>query len=371
MAPSALASLVGLKGSEAKNQRRKRHRRQQERRKKHATLKVLTRNVYLGADVAPLVAVTTLPELISAVTELFEAVQSTSFPARAKLLAAEIVAFAPHLVSLQEVSLWRTQTPSDGSLTPNAQEVAYDFLSKLLDEVARQGGKYKAVSIVQNFDGETPIQGASGLIDLRLTVRDVILARTDLRSSEFAISNAQSGNFATNASVTSPILGDLTILRGWTAVDVKRRGFRARFVNTHLESLAHAIQVAQGNELLTGPLNTDLATVLTGDLNSDANGRGRPGKTDTPTYQNMLAAGFSDAWPGSRSQAESGTCCQNENLLITESRLSERIDFVMTRGAISAQEVARVGANPDDRTPSGLWPSDHAGVSAVLRFKRS
>jgi endonuclease/exonuclease/phosphatase family metal-dependent hydrolase len=371
LALPALASVITQEGSEAKNQRHKRHRRQQRRRTKRSTLKVMTRNIYLGAHIAPHVAVSSLPELIAAGTALFETVKSTDFPVRAKLLAAEIVAFAPHLVGLQEVSLWRTQTPSDGGFTPNAQDVAFDLLSTLLDELDRQGGKYAAVSVVENFDGEIPIHGASGPIDLRLTDRNVILARTDLRPTELAISNAQFGNFATNASVSHPILGDVTILRGWTAVDVTRHAFHLRLVNTHLEAISPTIQVAQANELLAGPLNTEMATVLTGDLDSDAYGKGTPGQTDTPTYQNMLAAGFIDAWPSDRTQEASDTCCQAEDLLHAESLLSERIDFVLTSGAISSQNAARVGANPDDKTSSGLWPSDHAGVAAVLRLQHA
>lgn len=366
----ALASLIAPQWSDAKNKRRKRHQRQQKRRRKNSTLKVMTRNIYLGADISPLFAATSLPELIAASTAIYETLKGTDFPSRAKVLAAEIVAFEPHLVSLQEVSLWRTQTPSDGSPTPNAQDVAYDFLASLLDELAKQGARYEAVATVDNFDGEVPVQGPGGIMDLRLTDRGAILARTDLRASVFAVSNAQAKNFTTNVSLTNPIIGGVTILRGWTAVDVKLRGFRARYVNTHLEAVAPPVQVAQGAELLAGPLNTDMATILTGDFNSDAYGVGTPGQTDTPTYQNMLAAGFSDSWPGNRGKAESITCCQAENLRNAESAFDQRIDFVLIRGAISAQDATRIGANQSDKTPSGLWPSDHAGITATLRLKQ-
>lgn len=131
------------------------------------------------------------------------------------------------------------------------------------------------------------------------------------------------------------------------------------------------MQVAQGQELLAGPLDTELPTVLTGDLNSDAYGGGTPGQTDTPTYQNFIAAGFLDAWPSNRGQGESMTCCQGETLQNAQSSLSERIDFVLTRGMMTVQNAVRVGADPGKRTPSGLWPFDHAGVWATLRLKRS
>ena len=78
--------------------------------------------------------------------------------------------------------------------------------------------------------------------------------------------------------------------------------------------------------------------------------------------------GFVDAW------AEEGsgpgfTCCQDDDLLNAESHLSDRRDFVLfTNGSFQATDAELVGANPADRTPSRLWPSDHAGVVAKLRL---
>jgi hypothetical protein len=36
--------------------------------------------------------------------------------------------------------------------------------------------------------------------------------------------------------------------------------------------------------------------------------------------------------------------------------------------SVMTRNLYLVGNDPDDRTPSGLWPSDHAGVVARLRF---
>jgi hypothetical protein len=33
-------------------------------------------------------------------------------------------------------------------------------------------------------------------------------------------------------------------------------------------------------------------------------------------------------------------------------------------------DIRRVGDQPGDRTPSGLWPSDHAGVIATLKIRK-
>lgn len=366
---SAVASLFVQGTGESKKNRRKKRRRR--RRHNRADLTVMTRNLYLGADLGPLFVVTSPQELVATGTALFATVKQTDFPARARLLAAEIKEAEPTLIGLQEVSLWRTQTPSDGSTTPNAQTVVYDFLATLLDELSKLGLSYAAVATVTNFDGEVPIMGDAGLVDLRLTDRDVILARNDLPSSKFSVANARSGNYTATLTIPNPILGDVKVLRGWTSIDVTRKGIQARVVNTHLDASSPQIQVAQGQELLAGPLNSTLPTILIGDNNSDALGAGTPGVTDTPTYKNFLAAGFVDAWPSDRGKQDSVTCCQPETLQNAQSSLTERIDIVLTRGTVTASDATRVGADPQVRTPSGLWPSDHAGLSATLRLKRS
>jgi hypothetical protein len=47
--------------------------------------------------------------------------------------------------------------------------------------------------------------------------------------------------------------------------------------------------------------------------------------------------------------------------------LTRRIDHVLTKanaGPATRDEAA--GTDADNKTPSGLWPSDHAGVVATL-----
>jgi hypothetical protein len=43
-----------------------------------------------------------------------------------------------------------------------------------------------------------------------------------------------------------------------------------------------------------------------------------------------------------------------------------RIDYVFSRGGLKAGDATLVGADPNSRTPAGLWPSDHAGLFAGL-----
>jgi endonuclease/exonuclease/phosphatase family metal-dependent hydrolase len=345
-------------------------------------LKVLTRNLYFGASLAPIFSLQDpnpdlYPRLLEeAVSEVFAMVQATNFPERAKALADEIVEIDAHIVGLQEVALWRSG-PKDSippgaippySISPNAETVEYDFLTILLDELARRGKSYDVVARVQNADAEGP---ALTSLDYRITDYEVMLARTDLPKKVFSVTNPQSGNFPRRLTLTIPnaALGSIALPRGWVAADVNLDGETIRVVSTHLERFHPGIQVAQANELLAGPLNTTGPTVLLGDLNSDANGGGTPRESDTPTYSNMLKAGFADAWTTTRGTDVGATWGHDEDLRNPTPSLTERIDFVLTRGGLTASSANRVGHEPEDRTPSGLWPSDHAGVWAVLHLE--
>ena len=323
----------------------------------------MTRNVYHGVDAefAQIAAATNFGQLLNTVAATFVGYQKRNFPERAEALADEIEATQPDLIGLQEAVLVRTQFPADGPATP-APTVAFDYVQILLDALAARGLQYAPIAESIGFDAELP--SVFGF-DVRHTDREVILARTDLKTSDLKLSNVQTGHFVTNCVIPAGT-GPIQILRGWASVDTKIRGKTFRFVSTHLDGdcspFFPAIQVAQVNELLQGPGNTDLPLVFVGDFNSNADG------SSTPTYGNLIAAGFADVW----NIAGSGsgfTCCQAEDWLNPISSLSSRIDLVLFRGDFTVADVDVVGADPSDRTPSGLWPSDHAGVVATLQFR--
>ena len=73
-----------------------------------------------------------------------------------------------------------------------------------------------------------------------------------------------------------------------------------------------------------------------------------------------------DAW--SVNDGDPGhTCCQAGDLRNEESLLHERIDYVWVRGA-RVRSAELLGADRSLRHAAGMWPSDHAGVHAVVEL---
>ena len=325
------------------------------------TIAVMSRNVYHGVndEIFAVPGATSLTDLLARVTAVYQGYFARNFPERAAALAREIEATRPDLIGLQEAVLVRT-----GGVP--ATTVALDYVQILLDALASRGLRYHMV--VQSIGLDVQLPSSLGFY-VRHTDREVILARSD---SPIELSNAQAGSFTTNCTLPAGALTPpVTIQRGWASVDGTLRNNQFRFLTTHLDGdclgATAAIQHAQAAEILAGPAATPLPVVYVGDLNAPADGTGFPGNQLTTTYANTLAAGFVDAWV----EGASGiglTCCQDSHLLNPVSNASERIDYVLFKGDFKVRAVAVVGGNPADKTPSNLWPSDHAGVVADLKL---
>jgi endonuclease/exonuclease/phosphatase family metal-dependent hydrolase len=332
----------------------------------------MTRNLYLGADMESVVRAARTDDpsaLVNAASIAWATVVKTDFPARAEALAREIEQAQPLLVGLQEVSLYRTGPIDSSSGTPpNAEAVKYDYLKILCQQLEERGLPYKPVAVNKNFDVEFPGITAKGLQDIRLTDRDVILALTDTGRTVLKLSNVRTANFTRNVSLPIGLSGlSVPLTRGWGSVDVTTAGGKTlRFINTHLEAYDNEVQGLQGEELLDGPAKTDLPVILLGDFNSRAHGTG------TPTYGNLIRAGFKDAWSVTHPNEPGYTFGHLPDLsnTTTDGFLTERIDLVLFRGALNALDADVVGEELSARTPSGLWPSDHAGVVAKLGWQK-
>ena len=317
------------------------------------TLRVMTRNLYLGANLDAIIKAKSLPEALTAVAAGWEQVQANDFPTRARAIAREIAAAKPDVVGFQEAVLYRTQTPPDLSATP-ATSVALDYVRELRRALAARKLEYRFVRIAPWTDAELPA-GNPATMDVRLTVRDALLVRTDRK---LRIKRTRSVQYTTTTSLFG---GFVVAKRGYVSADITMNGRAFRVVTTHLESFSDMSQVAQGQELAQALAGSKVPTVLLGDLNSRADGSG------TPTYANLLASGFRDAWPQAHPRDVGLTCCHGDDLRELGGPFYSRIDYVLVKNGFRAVAAGIVGRAPSERI-SGLWPSDHAGVWARLRL---
>lgn len=244
---------------------------------------------------------------------------------------------------------------------------------------------------VTNADVELPMADPDAgepyyLSDLRMVDHDVVLVRKSHPALEvFA------GNYALNVGLD---LGGVYVefTRGFVIVDTVIKGESFRFVNTHLEvrsspgSAYRFVQSVQMQELLgylTG-LPDPKPIIMVGDFNSSP--EDVPGYYDhpiygpvpyAPPYSQAVAIGYLDAWLLQRKYDEGYTSGFDEYVSDPDAELTTRIDLVfldpldLTIGKVKCDvvgdEVSDMVPNPD--VPgSYLWPSDHAGVFAKVKF---
>jgi endonuclease/exonuclease/phosphatase family metal-dependent hydrolase len=349
-----------------------------------ATVKVMTRNVYLGADLTPAIQAKGVEAFTEATGQILREVTANDFPVRAKGLAREILKKGPDLVGLQEVAEWQTGPPSLetllGGSKPHATTVRYDYLAELLAQLNKGKKRYRAAVVNPEFDFEAPADengvpgdGPNSLIknaeiNGRLTMRDVILAKV---GAGVKVSDPRKGHF--KSLLTEEISGaKVTVTRGWDSVDATvGDSVPFHFVDTHLESfdpqtVVPSIRAQQAAELVApnGPLTSDLPTILVGDLNSDAKTAVQPG--DGQAYETLVKAGMRE-----RSTYEPLGCCLATSLLPVAdggavSQFDHKVDHIMTR---DPKTVKLVNSSVTGRSPAnGFWDSDHAGLFSTLKL---
>ena len=317
------------------------------------TVRVLTRNLCLGANLDPIVQAKSATDAFAAVAAGWQQVQANEFPVRARAIARELARVKPDFVGFQELTLYRTQTPADFVGSP-ATHVVLDYARELRRAFAARHLKYRFVAIANETDAELP-SGNPPTMDIRLTVRDGLLVRV---ARDLKLRNVHNAQYTT----TTPLFGGLvTAKRGYIYADATMHGRRFRVVTTHLESFSDTAQVAQGQELAAALGTATIPTILLGDLNSRADGTG------TPTYANFLAAGFRDAWPAAHPGDPGLSCCRGADLRNVGGPFYSRIDYILLKNGFHAAAAGIVGDKASDRI-DGLWPSDHAGVWARVQL---
>lgn len=376
---------------------------------------VMTRNLYLGADLGPAIGASSLGDFVSANGEIMRDVDTNNFPVRARGLAAEIKSKSPDLVGLQEVSMWRTgptapprNKPADPPESFTANTVTYDYLDLLLQELNKGKKRYRVVQVTTEFDFEGPANydgDPSGIADLngRLTMRDAILAKV---GKDIKIRNARGANFSRFFAPT--ISGvNVTVDRGWGSVEAKVRNSPwFKFVNTHLEAFGDdknkttdcmttpapefaanpvSVRCSQAKELyevaiepgnlsavVTGDFNSDDDSVITPNCPSPSNADGSlPGNNgglcgDTFAYNALAANGMVNV-----STEDPMSCCVDADILTADngdrSDFDHHIDHILTD---SPAKVKMLNSSVSGLEPAnGYWNSDHAGVYSKVKVK--
>lgn len=353
---------------------------------------VMTRNLFLGADLTPGLTATGFGQFITANGGILREVTQTNFPLRAQGLAAEIAKRKPQLIGLQEVALWRTAVPASLNPVlsgPSATTVRYDFLQLLLDQLAERGQTYVPAVVQDEFDfeapadengipGDGPATAPNAELNGRLTMRDVILVRKG-GPVKVKVSDPTMAHF--NTLFTPTVSGiEVPVTRGWVAVDAratqgkgkKRRRVEFEFVNTHFEAFDDetqrpSVRALQAQELIAGPTGAygegpafGKKVIVVGDLNSDVPGV-KPG--DEQAFQTMLDGGFHDL-----GTTDPLSCCVSNLFASPPTEFDHRVDHVLTNA--KRKKVKRVEAKVTGRAPvNGIYDSDHAGVSSTLLIR--
>lgn len=360
-------------------------------------LSVMTRNLYIGGNLMGVAQATDFDSFMAAAHALLTNIAASNFPERAQSVARAIEEKQPDIVSLQEVYNLRLNFQ-------NGPAPFVDYLDELLGALGALGLDYVAVASVQNVDVTVPVDlDGDGTFELvSLTDRDVILARADLvaagavtpvpLSSVCPRPSADGGpgcNYSTYVTAALPF-GSLILERGFVAVDVSLNGKVYRVVDTHLEvedldptnPLSLLIQSAQATELkaVVDPFPGADEQLVMGDFNSTPDDPLFPDPTSGPfvrPYQQLAngvdfigqatAGPYFDTWTLRPGDPNGYTCC-DANLSSTSLNVSDRRDLVFSRWAPAQVKANVFGNNREDKTPSGLWPSDHAGLWVRLWF---
>lgn len=367
-----------------------------------ADLVVMTQNQYLGADLGPIIEAeddaSANLEMIAALTTL----SNNNYPERVQALAESILDKQPHLVALQEVYAFDCLDPTDPTGTGRCAAFPNAFNDHLTATMNELGDDYYVAAVVQNITLAPPVLpypgvplflDASGVpVFISVIDRDVILARSDVATSPVAFNcnGKSSGDGCNYINVAPAELGPFKffIERGFVGVDATVGSDSYRFVNTHLEikQLGDSIdslflQPAQASELWgalfgSGSFNPARPLIVAGDFNSSPVDESPLGLVTAyqqfvngmTLFGDPLPLSLTDTWTLRPGNPDGFTCCELTDLSNAPSMHNERVDIVFAWPAPAQVKSNVLDAEVEDKTLSGLWPSDHSSVSAEFSY---
>jgi endonuclease/exonuclease/phosphatase family metal-dependent hydrolase len=322
-----------------------------------ATITVMTQNVYIGTNFVELRAAKTVPDFVGAVTITYQNILATRPLERMAAVAREIARARPDVVALQEAAIVRTGTG------PIATHVEVDLVAAVVAALARQGADYTVVALLPGLDAQAP---STLGFNVRFTLEDAILVRSERRGFQPDVSNLQVQHYLRQLVVPTAA-GPFTNPAGWASVDLRVHGTPFRFVTTHL-TVANGVDVsvplAQAQELVQAATDTAWPVVMAGDFNAVASDPTHP---TYAIYQQLLDAGFNDAWTEARPGVPGFTCCQDQALTNVTSQLTQRLDLALVRGNLTTTGAAVLDRMLLPPAFPIVWRSDHGGVLVTLQ----
>ena len=357
------------------------------------TLTVMSRNIYLGADVG--VALDLIPNMPAAAQFMWDQVNKNDFSKRSIALAAEIKEYQPDVIGLQEATIWYCKKNAWSKKTE-----VFNFTDQLLEAL---GGDY----VLASKDGKTafnPGYSISPIPFLTMVkdetrfqklfgqdraacgfqIGDALAIKKSLASQVIRVGNTE---YKDSYSIVPTLM---TIYRGYTWADIYIADAPVRFVSTHLESIWDENKVPnaakQANQLIADLKDTNMPIVVIGDFNADPRdprpaNAANPGLQPTASdecpagdskcnaYRLMVEAGFNDAGPDS---SDPTTYTWGMDALLTgpdpdrlnagqsmgnEYGFTDRLDYIFTKNGVDVTTSQIIGY----KAP---YATDHAGVFA-------
>jgi endonuclease/exonuclease/phosphatase family metal-dependent hydrolase len=358
-------------------------------------IKVMSRNLYLGADVG--VALAKIPNMPAAAQFMWDQVQQTDFSKRKKILADQIRAESPDVIGIQEATIWYCKAKFWSKKTE-----VFNFTQELLAElkgdyiIAEKNGvqannpgySIGPITFLTTVKDPEAFQELFGQdkADCGFQIGDALIIKKELAQYVNQVGNSE------YESVYKVVPTIMEINRGYTWADITMQGTNVRFISTHLESLWDENKTPkaadQARQLIEDVKSTKSPIILIGDFNSDPRDprpldAPNPGEqptvsekcpaaaTDCNAYKILQEAGFTDAGPDA-SEASSYTWGMNALLTGPDSKrkvaaaamgnnfgFTDRLDYIFVKNGIDVATARTFGQG----APYG---SDHAGVIAEL-----